>query len=72
MAKSKIATVYELHAYEILKKIVNEELSQKCEAIFYSRGSSVKGARILPSMKSKLKYNSVSHRVAKLINILAN
>ena len=72
MAKSKIASVYELHVYEILKKIVNEELSQKCETIFYSTRSSVKGARILPSMKSKLKYNSVSHRVAKLISILAN
>ena len=44
----------------------------KCETIFYSTRSSVKGARILPSMKSKLKYNSVSHRVAKFINILAN
>ena len=72
MAKSKIATVYELHVYEVLKKIVNEKLSQKYETIFCSTRSSVTGARILPSMKSKLKYNSVSHRVAKLINILAN
>ena len=56
MAKSKIATVCELHVYEILKTLVNGEFSQKCETIFYSMRSSVKGARILPSMKSKLKY----------------
>ena len=46
MTKSKIATVYELHLNAILKKIVDEELSQKCETIFYSSKSSVKGARI--------------------------
>ena len=65
----KIATFYELHIYELLKKIVNEDSMRKCKTSFYSTRSSAKIVCILPAMRGKFEFFP---RVIKLMNVLSN